>query len=78
MKFFILCLSHVSHKPETFCFYNNSVLGTFSSSYKITIGADFAIKSLEWNEDTRINVQLWDIAGHERFGYLTGVYYRYA
>jgi Ras-related protein Rab-32 len=52
--------------------------GTFSSNYKITIGADFAIKSLAWDENTQINVQLWDIAGHERFGYLTGVYYRYA
>ncbi|RZC41310.1 ras-related protein Rab-32 [Asbolus verrucosus] len=52
--------------------------GTFSPSYKITIGADFAIKILNWDDNTRINVQLWDIAGHERFGYLTGVYYRYA
>ncbi|XP_975613.4 ras-related protein Rab-32 [Tribolium castaneum] len=52
--------------------------GTFSSSYKITIGADFALKSLTWDKNTQVNVQLWDIAGHERFGYLTGVYYRYA
>ncbi|KAJ3659233.1 hypothetical protein Zmor_010934 [Zophobas morio] len=52
--------------------------GTFSSSYKITIGADFAIKSISWDKNTQINIQLWDIAGHERFGSLTGVYYRYA
>lgn len=52
--------------------------GTFSSRYKITIGADFALKQLDWDSETRINIQLWDIAGHERFGYLTSVYYRYA
>ncbi|XP_065159307.1 ras-related protein Rab-32B-like [Atheta coriaria] len=51
---------------------------TFSPSYKITIGADFALRTIEWNKDTRINLQLWDIAGHERFGSLTSVYYRYA
>ncbi|XP_044730193.1 ras-related protein Rab-32B-like [Chrysoperla carnea] len=52
--------------------------GKFSSNYKITIGADFAIKSILWDSDTRINLQLWDIAGHERFGYMTRVYYKYA
>lgn len=53
-------------------------VGEFSSEYKITIGADFALKTLEWDEDTRINLHLWDIAGHERFGCLTGVFYRHA
>ncbi|XP_014206853.1 ras-related protein Rab-32-like isoform X2 [Copidosoma floridanum] len=52
--------------------------GKFSSNYKITIGADFAIKSLNWDAETKINLQLWDIAGHERFGYMTRVYYKYA
>ncbi|XP_017782382.1 PREDICTED: ras-related protein Rab-38-like [Nicrophorus vespilloides] len=51
---------------------------TFSSKYKITIGADFAIKTITWDNYTTINLQLWDIAGHERFGALTSVYYRYA
>uniref|UniRef100_A0A1B6LE46 Ras-related protein Rab n=1 Tax=Graphocephala atropunctata TaxID=36148 RepID=A0A1B6LE46_9HEMI len=52
--------------------------GRFSSKYKITIGADFALKHISWDEDTRINLQLWDIAGNERFGYMTRVYYKYA
>ncbi|KAF7278160.1 ras-related protein Rab-38-like isoform X2 [Rhynchophorus ferrugineus] len=52
--------------------------GEFSSSYKVTIGADFAVKTLEWNEEIRINLHLWDIAGHERFGALTGIFYRHA
>ncbi|XP_012278820.1 ras-related protein Rab-38 [Orussus abietinus] len=52
--------------------------GKFSSNYKITIGADFAVKTLDWDPHTKINIQLWDIAGHERFGYMTRVYYKYA
>lgn len=52
--------------------------GEFSSTYKVTIGADFAVKTLEWDEETRINLHLWDIAGHERFGSLTGIFYRHS
>ncbi|KAK4886513.1 hypothetical protein RN001_002784 [Aquatica leii] len=52
--------------------------GIYSTSYKITIGIDFSIKKLNWNENTHIIIQLWDVAGHERFGSLTSVYYRYA
>ncbi|GFY61314.1 ras-related protein Rab-32 [Trichonephila inaurata madagascariensis] len=52
--------------------------GTFTQNYKITIGVDFAIKSLQWDESTLVTLQLWDIAGHERFGYMTGTYYRHS
>lgn len=52
--------------------------GRFSSNYKITIGADFSMRTLQWDECTKINMQLWDIAGHERFGCMTRVYYKYA
>ncbi|XP_065346350.1 ras-related protein Rab-32-like isoform X2 [Cloeon dipterum] len=53
-------------------------VGRFSPTYKITIGADFSLKQLRWNRTTKINLQLWDIAGHERYGYMTRVYYKYA
>lgn len=52
--------------------------GMFSANYKLTIGVDFAVKSIQWDEKTCISLQLWDIAGHERFGYMTRVYYKYA
>jgi len=52
--------------------------GYFTPNYKLTIGVDFAVKSIEWDEETNINLQLWDIAGHERFGTMTRVYYKYA
>jgi hypothetical protein len=35
------------------------ITGQFSSNYKITIGADFSIKSLQWDDQTKINLQLW-------------------
>lgn len=52
--------------------------GTFSPNYKLTIGVDFALKNIERPSGEKIALQLWDIAGHERFGHMTHVYYKYA
>lgn len=49
----------------------------FSPNYRVTVGVDFAVKQLEL-DDVSINVQLWDIAGMERFSSLTRVYYKEA
>lgn len=48
----------------------------FSAQYRATIGVDFALKLINWDEDTLIRLQLWDIAGQERFGNMTRVYYK--
>ena len=50
----------------------------FSEFYKTTIGVDFANKEFEWDENTTISLQLWDIAGQERYGNMTHVYYQEA
>ncbi|KAF8985574.1 rab32, member RAS oncoprotein [Entomortierella lignicola] len=50
----------------------------FSMNYKSTIGVDFALKVIQWSPDTVVRMQLWDIAGQEKFSGLTRVYYKEA
>lgn len=35
----------------------------FDETYKASIGVDFALKTLEWDAQTIVRLQLWDIAG---------------
>ena len=48
----------------------------FSPYYKSTIGVDFALKIINWDDNLTIKLQLWDIAGQERFSNLTRAYYK--
>ncbi|XP_060922124.1 ras-related protein Rab-38 [Limanda limanda] len=50
----------------------------FSQHYRATIGVDFALKVLNWDHKAVLRLQLWDIAGQERYGNMTRVYYREA
>ncbi|KAM9752122.1 ras-related protein Rab-7L1-like [Menidia menidia] len=50
--------------------------GQFNSSYKMTVGVDFSVKLLHWSEREKVRLQLWDIAGQERFISMTRIYYR--
>jgi small GTP-binding protein len=55
---------------------------TFDPAYKSTIGVDFMLKVMKDVTDDgnqRITrIQLWDIAGQERYGNMTRVYYKQA
>jgi Ras-related protein Rab-32 len=48
----------------------------FNAHYRATIGVDFALKVIQWNESNLLRIQMWDIAGQERFGQMTRVYYK--
>ncbi|RMZ94960.1 ras-related Rab-32-like, partial [Brachionus plicatilis] len=48
----------------------------YSPNYRATIGVDFALKVINWDQNTLVRVQLWDIAGQERFYNMTRVYYK--
>eukprot|EP00049_Salpingoeca_infusionum_P001936 m.52172 g.52172 ORF g.52172 m.52172 type:complete len:215 (-) comp11288_c1_seq1:85-729(-) len=50
----------------------------FDPETKATLGVDFAIKRLQRPGMPSISLQLWDIAGHERFSHMTRVYYKHA
>lgn len=50
----------------------------FAPGYKTTIGADYFKKVVQYDDDTTVQLQLWDIAGQDRFASLTRPYYRNA
>ena len=35
----------------------------FTENYRATIGVDFALKVINWDAQTVVRLQLWDIAG---------------
>ena len=41
-----------------------------------TIGVDFSLKILQYSDNLEVRLQLWDIAGQERFSSMTRAYYR--
>lgn len=57
-------------------FIKRYVNNIYTDKYKSTIGVDFALKQLHWDDSTMVRLQLWDIAGQERFGNMTRVYYK--
>lgn len=48
---------------------------TFSHDYLATIGSNFLIKRIILNEEKKMSMQLWDLAGQESFRSIRSKYY---
>ncbi|XP_053313693.1 ras-related protein Rab-7L1 [Spea bombifrons] len=59
-------------------FLHRYVHDIFGKEYKMTMGVDFALKVVQWSDMETIRLQLWDIAGQERFTSMTRLYYKQA
>ncbi|KAM6924369.1 ras-related protein Rab-7L1-like [Xenentodon cancila] len=57
-------------------FVHRYVSGKFSGSYKMSVGVDFSVKVLHWSNEEKVRLQLWDIAGQERFISMSRIYYK--
>ncbi|KAK1899316.1 Ras-related protein Rab-7L1 [Dissostichus eleginoides] len=57
-------------------FLHRYVNGQFNKTYKMTMGVDYAVKLLHWSDKEKVRLQLWDIAGQERFISMNRVYYK--
>jgi len=57
---------------------NRYVNNEFTEDYNITIGADYTRKVVAWGKDHSLRLQLWDIAGQDRFAMLTRPFFRNA
>lgn len=48
----------------------------FDEQYITTVGADYKSKHVSWQDGTEVQLQLWDIAGQDRYARMTRPYYQ--
>jgi len=52
------------------------ISGQFSRDYRASIGTNIFIKKLNLDNDKLVSIQIWDIAGQERWIHMRPTYYR--
>jgi small GTP-binding protein len=59
---------------------NRFLTQKFSEEYIVTIGSQFAVKTVEVEtsngRNVRVKLLVWDLAGQQRFDFIRGSYYR--
>jgi Ras-related protein Rab-32 len=69
-RYRILNFNKNLNKLRKFLIINYSYVdGTFTNTYKVTIGIDFVLKTISWCNSEKINLQFWDIAGKISWNY---------
>ena len=58
------------------CLIKRYVDNVYSVHYKSTVGVDFFSKEIKYNDTTNVKLQIWDMAGQERYGNMTRGYYK--
>ena len=57
-------------------FVSRSVHDMFSPERKPTRGVDYSKQTIQWDEHTTVTLQFWDVAGQERLGTQTNIFFR--
>ena len=71
-----LCVGNIySGKSSVICRYTRN---TFDQNYATTVGVDFMLKTTKTADGVDVKVQMWDIAGQERFQGLSRAFYSHA
>lgn len=52
------------------------VTDSFEKEYITTVGADYNSKTIQWADGTEVQLQLWDIAGQDRYARMTRPYFQ--
>lgn len=58
------------------CMLSRLIMNTFTEEHSCSIGVEFKYKTIEYKDDTKVELCLWDTCGEERFKALTKQYYR--
>lgn len=58
------------------CLLSYFMENKFNKEYSCTVGIDFKIKTIVLSSDCKVDMQIWDTSGEERFKTITRQYYR--
>ena len=73
-QFKVIMLGNISVGKT--CLLSYFIDSTFKEIYSCTVGVDFKIKTVVLGPNLKVDLQIWDTSGEERFRTITRQYYR--